>query len=58
MGKKFPYIEVPREYLEIIGEPDKGTRMYRQYGNEDDFQEWVDVVSLVTKEIGGGVSPA
>ena len=52
MKKEFPYIKIPQKYQGLVGEPDKGTRMYRAYGNEDDIANWYDIVSEICKEDG------
>jgi hypothetical protein len=57
MKKEFPFVKIPEELLEMFGEADKGTRMYRKYGSEDDFDKWFDAVIDVTQKDGGTVSP-
>lgn len=36
----FPFVEIPSRLQAVIGEADPGTRIYRAYGNEDDFERW------------------
>lgn len=56
MKKKFPFVEIPNHFIELIGKPDPGTRLYRAYGNEDDMQKWFDaVIEICHGE--GSVSP-
>ncbi len=51
-----PFVEIPERLLPVLGEPDDGTRMFRRYGTEDDFQQWWDAVAEICSE-GGAVSP-
>lgn len=52
MKKKLPFVEIPKKYIELVGEPDKGTRMYRAYGNDEDFANWYDIVVDICKGDG------
>ena len=38
---QFPFIEVPKELHEIVGEPTPGTRAYRREGTHAQCAEWV-----------------
>lgn len=40
----FPFVEIPKHLQEIVGKPDRETRIFRAYGNEDDFSRWFDAV--------------
>jgi len=57
---KFPYVEIPEHLREVVGEPDEGTRMYRQYGPESLFEAWWYAVCEICGEKSsvspGGVS--
>jgi len=53
--EKFPFVEIPEKYKDIIGEPDKGTRMFRAYGNNDDFSKWYDIVTEICQDGDGTV---
>jgi hypothetical protein len=44
MSKNFPFIEVPEHLLDILGQPDPGTRLYRAYGSEDQCAKWFETV--------------
>lgn len=56
MKTDFPYIEIPEHLSTLIGDPDRGTRMYRQYGTEDEMSTWFDAVVEICKP-EGSVSP-
>lgn len=49
-------VDIPDRLRRILGEPGPGTRMFRQYGSEDDFQRWFDAVWEICWE-GGAASP-
>lgn len=51
----FPFIEIPDRFKEIIGIPDPGTRLYRNYGTQEDSTKWFDAVFEICH--GGAVSP-
>ena len=51
---EFPYLEVPVEFLPIVGESDEGTRVYRRDGAREECGPWFDVVSEIA---GESVSP-
>lgn len=44
MNKNFPFIKIPKECEDIIGEPDPGTRLYKAYGSKKDEEKWFDTV--------------
>jgi hypothetical protein len=52
LKEKIPFVEIPEKYKNLIGEPDKGTRMFRAYGNEDDFSKWYDIVTEICQGDG------
>src|SRR5208283_1501652 len=52
MNKKFPFVEIPSHLLNILGEPDKGTRLYRVFGREEDVRPWFDAICEVTPGLG------
>lgn len=54
MEQDFPYVEIPEESLEVLGEPDPGTRMFRASGPEEGSGPWFEIVDLVA---GPTVSP-
>lgn len=56
MKKDFPFVEIPENFKEIIGEPDPGTRLYKAIGGRDDFRVWSDTVFEIC-EPEGAVSP-
>jgi len=41
---QFPFIEVPKELHEIVGEPTPGTRAYRREGTHAQCGEWFEVL--------------
>lgn len=49
-------VEIPEHLRQVLGEPDPGTRMYRQFGTEDDYAQWWDAVCEICGE-DGSVSP-
>lgn len=55
MDEEFPFVEVPEHLRAIVGDPDEGTRMYRAYGSEADFERWIDAVMEI--DPSGNVSP-
>jgi len=42
---QFPFIEVPRELLPIVGEPTPGTRAYRREGTFKECGEWFEFLA-------------
>ncbi|MCG3180148.1 MAG: hypothetical protein BIFFINMI_02503 [Phycisphaerae bacterium] len=61
MGKKdFEFVEIPDRLRPLLGEVDPGTRLFRRFGNDDDYQEWWDAVCEICGEESslspGGVS--
>jgi hypothetical protein len=57
MKKVFPFIKIPSELLDRLGEPDPGTRLYRKIGTEADTEAWFQAVFEVCEEGGGTISP-
>jgi hypothetical protein len=59
-GNDIESVEVPERLLSVLGEADEGTRMFRRYGTEEDFQEWWEAVAEICAPEGavspGGVS--
>jgi len=53
--KEKKIIEIPNEYLEILGEKDPGTRIYRTKGTDMDYRKWFQAVLKITN--GEIVSP-
>jgi hypothetical protein len=47
---QFPFIEVPKELLPIVGEPTPGTRAYRREGTHKECGEWFETSASITKE--------
>lgn len=60
MEKEFPFVHVPDHLREIVGEPDKGTRLYRVYASEEFTSVWFDALCEICHGPGmvspGGVS--
>ena len=56
MTKEFPFVEIPENFKVTIGDPDEGTRIYRQYGTETDIEEWFDAIFEICQG-DGSVSP-
>jgi hypothetical protein len=54
MSTGFPFIEIPEELYPIIGEPDPGTRLYRQAGLRHESGKWYE---QIRKYVGDTVSP-
>lgn len=40
----FPLVEVTSKDQEVVGQPDEGTRIYRQQGSEEECAKWFDYV--------------
>ena len=55
MKEKIPYVEIPEKYKELIGEPDKGTRLFRVWGTRDDLPKWFDIVTDICRAHDGCV---
>ncbi len=47
-------VEIPDELLPIVGEPDPGTRIFRQAGSKEECGKWFDAIC---EHIGATVSP-
>lgn len=57
MKTEFPFVSVPDHLRPLIGEPDSpGTRMYHQFGTEDEMYKWFEAVVEICKP-DGSVSP-
>ncbi len=41
------FIEIPERYLDVLGDPDPGTRAYRAFGPQEGFEAWWNVVSEI-----------
>jgi hypothetical protein len=41
---QFPFIEVPKELHELVGEPTRGTRAYRREGTHAQCAEWFEAL--------------
>jgi hypothetical protein len=52
----FPFVKIPKNFKEIIGVPDTGTRLYRAYGTEENCRQWTDTVFEICGN-NGCVSP-
>jgi hypothetical protein len=44
MEEMRPHVELPREVLAVIGDPDEGTRIYRAEGDDVTYQFWWDTL--------------
>jgi hypothetical protein len=53
MQTDFPFVEIPKAMEPIIGTKDKGTRIYRKQGSQEESSAWFD---LLTEIIGPSVS--
>jgi hypothetical protein len=57
---EFPFINVPEEALEVVGEPTRGTRLYRREGSDEECGEWFEAIGGIFKgDVGlspGGVA--
>lgn len=51
----FPFIAVPEDLKDIVGEPDEGTRIYAVHGTEDKYRIWADAIFDLCE--GGLMSP-
>lgn len=54
MKTEFPFIQIPDEFAQVMGEPDEGTRIFRREGSHHEMHIWFQ--SLV-RHIGFCVSP-
>jgi hypothetical protein len=54
MSTEFPFVEIPEELFSIIGEPDPGTRLYRQVGSREESGKWF---GAICDYVGQTVSP-
>lgn len=54
---QFPFIEVPKDLREIVGEPTRGTRAYRREGTHAECGQWIEDLGLHYKG-DVGISPA
>lgn len=54
------YVEIPERVLREVGEPDPGTRLYRQIGRRTEHNRWWDAVGEICDGTGvvspGGAS--
>jgi len=55
MATDFPLVDIPAHLIEVVGKPEKGTRIFRQKGTDEECGLWFDLIS----QIGDGrfVSP-
>jgi hypothetical protein len=44
METDFPYLVIPDRLKPIVGEPDKGTRIFRAEGSDEDVGRWYDAI--------------
>ena len=44
MSTVFPFVEVPKELLVVVGEQVPGTRIYRKIGSEEEDGYWFEVL--------------
>jgi hypothetical protein len=56
MANTFPFVQIPPELREIIGDPTPGTRFFRRSGTSEECSQWFDAISQYI-EPGAGVSP-
>ena len=56
MANAFPFVKIPAEVREIVGEPTPGTRVFRRSGTSEECSQWFDALSDYV-EPGVGVSP-
>jgi hypothetical protein len=54
MSSDFPFIEIPPELHEALGEPVPETRIYRKAGPQEEMTYWY---SLIVERFGHAVSP-
>ena len=45
MSDPFPLIEVPEEFYPIVGEPEKGTRLFRKDGPQEEAAPWFEFIA-------------
>jgi len=55
---EIPFVVIPAALEEIVGEPDKGTRMFRQYGTDRECTLWFELLHQIDRQFvsPGGVS--
>jgi hypothetical protein len=54
---QFPFIEVPKDLLKLVGEPTRGTRAYRREGTHAECGQWIEDLGLHYQG-DVGISPA
>lgn len=47
MDKDFPFIDIPEQYKNIIGQPDQNSRLYRAYGDRRVLVKWIEAVNEI-----------
>lgn len=52
--KEIEFVEVPERLVPALGEKVPGTRMYRRFGTQEDFQGWWDAVGQICGDGGAG----
>jgi hypothetical protein len=45
--QEFPFVNVPKEVLPIVGEASLGTRLYRREGTEDECVAWFEAIGAI-----------
>jgi hypothetical protein len=43
-SSRFVHVTVPGRLLPLLGDRDRGTRIYRRFGSREDFGQWFDAV--------------
>lgn len=51
MKEVINFIKIPKKLFYSVGQPDSGTRYYRQYGDNKRNQEWWDSLMSIQKGI-------
>lgn len=51
----FPFVIIPPQHADALGEPDPGTRTFRAFGPREGFEQWSAIVADVCE--GRVVSP-
>ncbi len=54
MSTDFPFVNVPSELHRVVGEPIRGTRMYRKTGPQEEIGYWQDAIFSICDD---AVSP-
>lgn len=54
MSTSFPFVQVPIELHEALGEPVPGTRIYRKAGSQEEIAYWY---TFIVERFGHAVSP-